>query len=382
MNRPTIIIPLAGLGSRFPRETWHVPKPLILIDDKTVIEWSMSCINYENCKVIFVVRQEHIREYSIDSFLKEKFNAEIVVVPELTRGAVETCLAAKDLIDLDQPLIIHCSDVFWNPAFNAHEFACSEDGHILIFKSNSNNYSYSQVSDGLVTQVAEKKVISNNASVGIYWFKNAKDFLFAADKAIENYSGSEIHIAPIYNYLIDNGKKVSVSEVDSMHIFGTPEEMQFFIKNSLKSFPQNKKTVAVCCDHSGFKSKEKFKLIASRFNLKIIDFGTYSELDCDYSEHVQAACKAILEGKCDFGFGFCRSGQGVNIAANKINGIRSVLCYNDWTTRFGVKHSCANFFAMSEKFNNEKDIYSALFEVMNNSFDGGRHQTRLMKNNS
>lgn len=380
MKKPTIIVPLAGLGSRFPKNIWHVPKPLILIDNKTVIEWSMSCINYENCDVIFIVRQEHITEYSIDSFLKEKFNAKVVVVPELTRGAVETCLAAKHLIDESQPVIVHCSDVYWQPQFNASEFGCEQDGHILTFKSNSINYSYSLVEDGLVKRVAEKKVISNNASVGIYWFKTGKDFIFAANQAIQNYSGSEIHIAPIYNYLIDNGKNISTSEVDSMHIFGTPEEMNFFIKNSLKSFPENKKIVGICSDHSGFKTKEKFKKIASEFNLKVIDFGTYSDIDCDYSEHVKATCKAIIDNKCDFGFGFCRSGQGVNIAANKIEGIRSVLCYNDWTAKFGVKHSCANFFAMSEKFSDENLISLVLNEVIINSFDGGRHQTRLMKN--
>lgn len=380
MSKPTIIIPLAGLGSRFPKEVWHVPKPLILINDKTIIEWSMSCIDYENCNVIFIVRQDHITEYSIDSFLKQKFNATVVTVPELTRGAAETCLAAKDLINKLEPVIVHCSDVFWQPTFKAFNFNCNDDGHILTFKSNSTNYSYSLVENNYVKKVEEKKVISNNASVGIYWFKTGNDFINAATEALENYRGTEIHIAPIYNYLIQKNKKISISQVESMHIFGTPEEMNFFVENSLKSFPENKKTVGVCSDHSGFECKEKFKKIASEFNLKVIDFGTYSDSDCDYSEYVKATCKAIIENNCDFGFGFCRSGQGVNIAANKIEGIRSVLCYNDWTAKFGVKHSCANFFAMSEKFADENLIRLVLNEVIINSFDGGRHQTRLMKN--
>jgi len=378
--RSVVIVPIAGLGSRFPREVWHLPKPLLLIDDKSIIEWSMSCIDYSGCDLVFVVRQQDINEYAIDSFLKEKFGAQVVVVPELTRGAAETCLAAKEFIRPDQPVVIHCSDVFWEPKFSVADFSCKDDGHILTFKSNSNNYSYSQVENGLITRVAEKKLISNNASVGIYWFKTGEDFLWAANKSIEEYCGVEVHLAPLYNHLISAGKTVSASEVESMHIFGTPEEMSFFTNNSLKSFPRNKKTVAICCDHSGYKAKEIFKTIAPKFNLKVIDFGTFSLQDCDYSEHVKAACKAINEGKCDFGFGFCRSGQGVNIAANKIKGIRSVLCYNDWTTKFGVKHSCANFFAMSEKLSGENEISLALHEVMTNTFDGGRHQNRLMKN--
>jgi RpiB/LacA/LacB family sugar-phosphate isomerase len=380
--RPLIIIPLAGAGSRFPRDVWHVPKPLILIDDKSIIEWSMSCIDYQGCDVIFVVRQQDINEYAIDAFLKEKFGAKVVTVPELTRGAIETCLAAKEFIRPDQPVIIHCSDVFWRPSFDASNFTCPEDGHILTFKSNSSNYSYSQVENGLVIKVAEKKVISNNASVGIYWFKTGEDFLLAANKAIENYEGGELHIAPAMNYLILAGKKISISEVDSMHVFGTPEEFNFFTKNSLRSFPENKNVVGVCSDHSGYATKEVFKKLAAKFHLKVIDFGTYSTQDMDYSNPVKATCKAILEGKCDFGFGFCRSGQGVNIAANKIPGIRSILCYNAWSTAMGVQHNCGNFFAVSEKHTSEVDLEIILAQVMTNTFQGGRHQNRLMNNES
>lgn len=381
--RPVVVVPLAGLGSRFPREKWHCPKPLILIDDKTIIEWSMSCIDTADCDVIFIVRQEHIDEFAIDSFLQQRFEGcKVITVPELTRGAAETCLAAKDFINPDTPVVIHCSDVFWEPKFEVAKFSCEEDGHVLTFKSNSSNYSYSKIENGLVTQVAEKKVISNNASVGIYWFKTGADFVFAVESAIQSYKGSELHLCPIYNFLIKEKKKVSSSEVSSMHIFGTPEELDFFRKNSLHSFSQNKKTVGVCCDHSGYKAKEIFKTLAPKFNLKVIDFGTYSTHDTDYSEPVKATCKAILDGNCDFGFGFCRSGQGVNIAANKIPGIRSALCYNDWAAKVAVQHSCANFFAMSEKFCGENEIYLALYEVMNNSFHGGRHQNRIMKNES
>ena len=379
--RSVVVVPLAGLGSRFPREEYHVCKPMILIDDKSIIEWSMSCIDYENCDLVFIVRQEHINEFAIDSFLKQKFpGAHIVVVPELTRGAAETCLAAKDYINPDAPLAIHCSDVYWEPRISIQNIPSDVDGRILTFKSNSPNYSYSKVDGALVSEVAEKKVISNNASVGLYWFKEGADFVEAAQDAVKNYSGKEIHLAPCYNYLIKKGKQISIQEVDSIGIFGTPEEYKFFVKNSLKSLPANKKTVGVCCDHSGYESKEAFKKLAAKLNLKVVDFGTFSASDCDYSEHVKATCKAILEDKCDFGFGFCRSGQGVNIAANKIPGIRSVLCYNNWAAAVGVKHNCANFFAMAEKFSGPLEIHNALVEVMTNSFQGGRHQTRLMKN--
>lgn len=380
-----ILVPISGEGSRFPREKWMFPKPMIRIDDRSIIEWTMDCLDYAtDAELIFIVRREHVQEFAIDAFLIEKFGPQIkiVVAETKTDGAVSTCLLAKDYIKHDAPLFIHCSDVFFEPSV-PHCWTSEHDGVIFTFKSNSPSYSYSKNGDdGLITEVAEKKVISDQASAGLYWFKRGRDFIDAAEKMIkeDRRTNGEFFICPLYQLMIEEGKKIAPMQVDKMHIFGSENEFKFFTENSLRSFPQNKKTVAVCSDHSGFKSKEIFKEVAQKMGLKVVDFGTHSDKDTDYSVFVQAACKSINDGKCDFGFGFCRSGQGVNIAANKIKGIRSVLCYNDWTTKFGVKHSCANFFAMSEKFSGENEIYLALYEVMNNTFDGGRHQTRLMKN--
>lgn len=383
--RPVVIIPLSGLGSRFPREKWLFPKPLIRIDHRSIIEWTMDCIDSSGCDLVFIVRDVDVKEFSIDAFLKNRFgqHANIVIVSEPTRGAVETCMAAKKFIRPDCPLIIHCSDVFFEPKFSAADFQCQNDGCILTFKSNSNNYSYSQVGeDRFVTKVAEKKVISEHASAGLYWFKRGEDFIRAAKRMISGYSGIELHIAPLYNLLIEDKKKVSILDVEKMFVFGTPEEFSFFKSNILKSFPRNKKVVAVCSDHSGFTAKEIFKTLAEKRGLHVLDFGTHDTHDVNYNIFVKAACDSVLSGVSDFGFGFCRSGQGVNIAANKVKGIRSVLCYNDWAARMGVKHSCGNFFAVSEKHCSEKEIELILEEVMINSFDGGRHQTRLQNNDS
>jgi len=379
--RSTILIPLSGAGSRFPREVWHLPKPLLLIDDKSIIEWSMSCIDYSGCDIIFVVRQADVDEFSIDSYLKEKFGAKVIVIQEPTRGAAETCLAAEKYINPDQPLIIHCSDVIWEPKFSAADFSCQDDGCILTFKSNSPNYSYSQINtEGFVIKVAEKKVISNNASVGIYWFKRGKDFISAAKCAVRAYDGKEIHVCPIYQLLIDDGKKISTIEVDKMHVVGTPEEMDFFVKNSLRTFPHRKKSVVLASDHSGFAAKQIFKTLLDAKGVKYIDVGCFNDRPTDYSEYIKAAAKTILEEKADFGFGFCRSGQGVNIAANKIKGIRSAWVNNEWLASMAVKHNCANFFAISEYLNDEKSLSEILDAWLLNTFDGGRHQTRLMKN--
>ncbi len=341
----------------------------------------MDCIDWTDCDLVFIVRDADVKEFSIDSFLKQRFGPQIniVIISEATRGAVETCMAAKKFIRPDSPLIVHCSDVFFEPKFLAADFKCASDGYILTFKSNSSNYSYSKLDEfGFVSKVAEKKVISEHASAGLYWFKKGEDFIRAAKRMISGYNGTELHLAPIYNLLIEEKKKISILDVEKMSVFGTPEEFHFFKDNILKSFPHKKKVVAICSDHSGFRAKEIFKNLAENVGLHVLDFGTYNEHDCDYSAFVSAACDSVLKGVSDFGFGFCRSGQGVNIAANKIKGIRSALCYNDWAAKMAVKHNCANFFAISEKFCDEEQISKILREVTENSFDGGRHQNRLM----
>ena len=380
----TILVPIAGEGSRFARSEWIVPKPLILIDNKRIIEWTMDSIDISNSNLIFIVRKEHVEEFSIDSYLKEKFgkDTKIVIANEPTDGSVCSCLLARDLIDNDKPLAIHCSDVFFEPKFSFENINSDKnwDGCILTFKSNSINYSYSSTdSEGYVKEVAEKKVISDQASAGIYVFKKGRDFVKAADEMIQNNlrTKNEFYLAPIYNILVKNGLKVVTEEVDKISIFGTPEEYKFFTKNTLPLI--NKKQVAICSDHSGAKNKESLKNILDSMSIPYIDFGTYNSKDTDYHPYVASAAKSVLNGTCSFGIGFCRSGQAINITANKIKGIRSAWVNDSWMAEMAIRHNCANFLAISEKMVDEKQLKNIIKTYWDHTFDGGRHQNRLMR---
>ena len=236
--------------------------------------------------------------------------------------------------------------------------------------------------EGFVIKTKEKSVISNNASVGLYHFKSGKLFVKYAKKMIEGNvkTNNEYYICPLYNLLIEDGLKIYTSEVEKMHVFGTPDEYNFFINNSLKSWRENKKTASICSDHSGFEIKEKFKKLLDQNNINYIDFGTFNENDCDYSDYVKLSCKSIIEKKTDFGFGFCRSGQGINICANKIEGIRSALIIDSYFAEYAVRHNCANFFSISSRYiKSDGDLNNILMAILNNTFDGGRHQNRLQK---
>lgn len=381
--KPNILVPMAGLGSRFIKEGFKVPKQLINIKDKHLIDISLDCLNYEDCNLIFVVRDETVYNFHIDNLLKKKFgdNIKIVILDKLTDGSVCSCLYAEEYINNDAPLVIHTLDIEFRPVFDPHTMNdLDADGLLLTFKSNSANYSYADVDDdGYVKRTAEKKAISSNACVGIYGFKKGSDFCKYAKEMIERdvRTNNEFYIAPMYNLLIDDCKKIITSDVDKMHVFGTPDEFHFYKENVIRKLGD--KPIAICSDHSGFDAKEEFKHILEKHNLDYIDFGTILNKDCDYRDYIAQAVKAISERDCDYGFGFCRTGQGVNICANKYKGIRSALIYDEYSMEMAVRHNCANFFAIPAKdFTFERmDKYLKL--CTNHTFDGGRHQVRIQE---
>lgn len=374
---------MAGLGSRFIKEGFKVPKQLINIKDKHLIDISLDCLDYEGCNLIFVVRDETVYNYHMDDLLRKKFGDDIkvVVLDKLTDGSVCSCLYAEEYIDNDAPLIIHTLDIEFRPVFNPHIMNDLDgDGLLLTFKSNSANYSYAKVNEnGFVTETAEKKAISNDACVGIYGFKKGSDFCKYAREMIERdlRTKNEFYISPLYNLLIEDGKKIRTEPVDKMHVFGTPDEFHFYKDNVTRRLGD--KPIAVCSDHSGFEAKETFKKVLEDNGYEYIDFGTILNKDCDYRDYISQAVKSINERDCDYGFGFCRTGQGVNICANKYKGIRSALIYDTFSMQMAIRHNCANFFAIPSRGVDYETLDRYLYLCANHTFDGGRHQIRIQE---
>lgn len=383
-KKVNILIPMAGKAKRFLDEGFVMPKPLIMAGDKPIIDWSMQSIDHKDCNLIFVVRNEHVCNYSIDKILKQKFGEDIKIVKTYgdTRGSVETCLFAKDLIDDGNPLVVYCLDVFFEPTFDPYSIPADLDGLLLTFKSNSPNYSYTDVDkNGRVINVVEKTAISNNANVGVYCFNRGLDFVNYAQQMIKEdlTTNGEFYIAPLYNLMIKSGYNVGIREVDKMHVMGTPKELDFFVKTSLNKFGRGR--VALCCDHSGFDSKEHFKKLLSQAMIDYVDYGCYTPDDCDQVDYTKIACNAIKSNICSHGIGFCRTGQAVNIAANKFDGIRSALIFNEYTAEYSIKHNGANFFTIATKFVDEDECSKILKKLLTTGFEGGRHQVRVQKIN-
>ena len=379
-NKINILLPVAGKAQRFLDQSYIMPKPLINVSKRHMIDWALDSMNIKNANLIFIVREDHILSFDIDKILKKKFgrNVKIVVAKSITEGAACTCLLAEKHINNDSPLVIYTPDVTFSKKWDPYTF--KNDGHLLIFKSNSSAHSYAKVNEkGFVTQTAEKKVISDNAAVGVYSFKKGSDFVKAAKLMIDSQDkfNNEYYICPVYNYLIKDGKKITISKVDKMHVLGTPEDLIFFENNIINQFGD--RPVALCSDHSGIELKNLFIKHLKKAKIEFIDYGSYVDTDNDYPDYVSQATKSILNNITSHGIGFCRSGQGVNITANKFKGIRSALIFDAYTAEYAIRHNSANFFSIPSKYFKSSDIKKIINVLKNSSFDGGRHKLRIDK---
>jgi len=382
MKKYNLLLPIAGKAQRFLDAGYTMPKPLILANHKHVIDWSLESVDYSECNLIFIVRLDHIYNFSIDKILKQKFgdDIQIVVLDKITRGALETCVLAEQYINNDIPLLIYTPDVYFEPQFKPNTIPDDSEGFLLTFLANSADHSYSQCDiNGKVSRVVEKEVISEHANVGLYYFNSGKEFLKYGKEVIDNNMlvKNEFYIAPMYNLMIRDGKYVTCSDTEKMHVLGTPSTLEFFSERVTTKF--GNKPIALACDHSGYDLKEKTKTILEMKGIEYTDVGTYVDKSCDYYDYVSQAITLIKSNDCDHAISFCRSGQGVNLAANKFDGILSTLIFDSYTAEYSVKHNCANHFSIPSKYVDVKTMEQIIDKLCVTTFDGGRHFTRLKK---
>lgn len=233
-----VLIPMAGAGSRFAQAGYTFPKPLIEVRGKPMIQVVVENLNIE-ANYIFLVQKEHYEKYSLQYLLNLIApNCKIVQVDGITEGAACTTLLAKEYIDNDAPLVMANSDQFveWNSNECMYAFSAdSIDGGILTFEATHPKWSYAKVGeDGFVSEVAEKRPISNTATVGIYYWNKGSDYVKYAEQMIEKNirTNNEFYVAPVFNEAIADGKKIRVKNIARMWGIGTPEDLNYFLENN------------------------------------------------------------------------------------------------------------------------------------------------------
>ena len=232
-----ILIPMAGAGSRFEKAGYTFPKPLIDIFGKPMIQWVIESLNVKG-NFIFIIQKSHQKQFNLKSLLKAiQPNCKIIEIEGVTEGAACTTLLAKKYINNNNPLLIANSDQFieWNSSKSFYKFINKKvDGAILTFESFHPKWSYAKINkSNLVTKVAEKEVISNNATVGVYYWLKGSDYVSCAEKMINQNLrvNNEFYVCPVFNLAIKNKKKIIIEKVDRMWGLGTPEDLNNFIQN-------------------------------------------------------------------------------------------------------------------------------------------------------
>lgn len=231
---------MAGEGSRFSKEGYTFPKPLIDVNGKPMIQKVVENLDFD-CEYIFLVREEHVENYSglldtLDRITNGNFS--YVSVDRLTEGAACTALLAEEFIDSEEDLLIANSDQFveYEPNnFLTLKNLTNVDSMVFTFNAVHPKWSFAKTnSRGFVTEVAEKKPISNIATCGIYWYRHGSDFVKYAKQMIEKdiRVKNEFYIAPVYNELIEDGKSLIPFYVHRMWGLGTPEDLRFYLEKS------------------------------------------------------------------------------------------------------------------------------------------------------
>jgi NDP-sugar pyrophosphorylase family protein len=241
-----VVIPMAGLGSRFMNVGYKTPKPFLPLNGipmyRFVIDNIVPLKFREITNIHLIVRSEMVSLFTDD--LSSIANLQIHTISELTEGAACTVLTVRNKINNDFPLIIANSDQYleWD---SENFFRClihpDWDGVISTFyqpNTSDIRWSYAAVNeDGQVTNVEEKKYISSLATTGVYGWSKGSDYVKYADKMIENNKrvNNEFYVCPVYNEAISDSSKIRVLNVYKMWGIGVPDDYEFFLKTFFKS---------------------------------------------------------------------------------------------------------------------------------------------------
>jgi HAD superfamily hydrolase (TIGR01509 family) len=231
-----VVVPLAGSGKSYQKAGYNFPKFLVDIAGKPMIQWVIENINVEG-KFIFIFQRSDFEKYNLKYMIQLLVkDFEILLVDEETDGAARTVLEAEKLINDEYPLAIVNGDQYmkWNSNEFFYAMAADEcDGGIVTFKSTHPQYSFVKTGeDGFLEECSEKKPISDDATAGVYYFREGKSFVRAAKQMISKKikTDNQYFVCPTYNELIAEGKKIRKFDIEKIWSFSVPEGLKYFTR--------------------------------------------------------------------------------------------------------------------------------------------------------
>ncbi len=242
-NKIDVVITMGGLGSRFRKAGYTVPKYMIEAKGKTLFEWSMISLDgYKkdvNQYIFIAMKEEGI---DMEGFIKEKCqeleidNYHLILLDYLTDGQATTATLAEKYWNKEHALLIYNIDTYVEPGqMNSEEL--KGDGFIPCFKAEGNHWSFVRLDEQeRVVEIKEKQRISDHCTLGAYYFKTCDLYKKLYDEYYseeKNLVKGEKYVAPLYDYLLSKGGEIYISDIapERVHVLGTPEELQYFLEH-------------------------------------------------------------------------------------------------------------------------------------------------------
>ena len=140
------------------------------------------------------------------------------------------------------------------------------------------------------------------------------------------------------------------------------------------------KSIGIASDHAGYELKQKLKLYLESKGFTVKDFGSYSPESADYPDFAHSLASSVERGECDIGITLCGSGNGISMAANKHEGIRSAICWKPEVAKVAKSHNNANICALPARFVDYEEAVDIIDMFLKTEFEeGGRHERRIKK---
>lgn len=242
-NKIDVVITMGGLGSRFRKAGYTVPKYMIEAKGKTLFEWSMISLDgYKkdvNQYIFIAMKEEGI---DMEGFIKEKCqeleidNYHLILLDYLTDGQATTATLAEKYWNKEHALLIYNIDTYVEPGqMNSEEL--KGDGFIPCFKAEGDHWSFVRLDEQeRVVEIKEKQRISDHCTLGAYYFKTCDLYKKLYDEYYseeKNLVKGEKYVAPLYDYLLSTGGEIYISDIapERVHVLGTPEELQYFLEH-------------------------------------------------------------------------------------------------------------------------------------------------------
>lgn len=231
-----IVITMAGAGSRFRKVGYTVPKHEIEVRGRSLFSWAMlSLKDFVTEKFIFIVRQGQYDRANLERLIADVGiqTYQLVEVADLTNGQATTVMAAAAVLDPDEGIAVYNIDTYVEPGQILRQDMAACDGYLTTFSAPGDHWSFVQLDQaGAVTDVVEKRRVSDHASVGFYYFNRFADFkrLYQTFGAAIQREYGEIYIAPMYHYWLQSQPRIVIKNIpeNTVHVLGTPAELTAF----------------------------------------------------------------------------------------------------------------------------------------------------------